>query len=297
MISICIPIYNFDVRPLVEELSRQSKSLEASCEIILIDDNSEEKIKAINGPVCEKENYTELPQNVGRSKIRNLFLKHAQHPYLLFLDCDSIVENEHFLKNYIDILSNQPKVVCGGRKYPSQKPDKNHLLRWKYGIQIESQPVEVRKASPNTSFMTNNFLIQSAVFKTIQFDERLTQYGHEDTLFGWALKQEGISVTHIDNPIINGEIETNKEYLEKTEKGIDNLVQIIKFRDDSDQLIQEIKLLQFHQKIKKVEGLVQVTFFLFGPLVKFLLTKGWVSLRCFNFYKLGWYIKRRKVIN
>ncbi len=33
--------------------------------------------------------------------------------------------------------------------------------------------------------MTNNFLIQQVLLAKIKFDERLNQYGHEESLFGF----------------------------------------------------------------------------------------------------------------
>jgi hypothetical protein len=41
MLSILIPIYNFDVRRLVSELDRQAALLDVSCEICCLDDASE----------------------------------------------------------------------------------------------------------------------------------------------------------------------------------------------------------------------------------------------------------------
>ena len=90
MISICIPVYNFNITSLVNELSNQVNSLNIPCEIIVIDDCSE-NFKRINKIECEKHTYIELSENIGRARIRNLFLKYAKYEYLLFLDCDSLV--------------------------------------------------------------------------------------------------------------------------------------------------------------------------------------------------------------
>ncbi|MDC3337029.1 glycosyltransferase, partial [Flavobacteriales bacterium] len=101
MISICIPIYNFNVVPLVKELLRQIEGLQ--CELLLIDDAS----TAFVVENSELHNVTKLivlDQNVGRAQIRNLFLKYAKHDYLLFLDCDSLVENKDFIENYLNII-------------------------------------------------------------------------------------------------------------------------------------------------------------------------------------------------
>ncbi|MBE9467545.1 MAG: glycosyltransferase [Bacteroidetes bacterium] len=65
MISICIPIYNFNVVNLVNELVRQGKTLNKESEIILIDDCSSTKFRQINELVCKKVKYISLNKNIG----------------------------------------------------------------------------------------------------------------------------------------------------------------------------------------------------------------------------------------
>ena len=48
MISILIPIYNFAVKELVSELSRQAQELNLDFEILCIDDNSKSKYIKLN---------------------------------------------------------------------------------------------------------------------------------------------------------------------------------------------------------------------------------------------------------
>ena len=156
MITICLPVYNFNISTLIKELSKQVKLLNVSYQIIVIDDKSDQ-YTAINKNVCKDFTFIELPNNIGRSKIRNLFLNFAQYDYLLFIDCDSLIASHDFLSNYIEVIKNAPKVVCGGRLYESKCPDRNNRLCWKYGIQRESKPSDIRNKYPNQSFMTKNF--------------------------------------------------------------------------------------------------------------------------------------------
>lgn len=65
--------------------------------------------------------------------------------------------------------------------------------------------------------MTNNFVIQSEIFKQFPFHESLSGYGHEDTLLSFELKKAAIEITNIENPVINFEIETNAIYVKKTD--------------------------------------------------------------------------------
>ncbi len=288
MISICIPIYNFDVTNLVKALSTQVKELNVPSEIILIDDASKEEYRAINHSICSQEKYILLQKNIGRSAIRNLFLKHAKYDYLLFLDCDSLLLSDYFIANYVKtIIDTKSKVICGGREYPKQKPSKEKLLRWKYGIEKESKPVEERRKNPNQSFMTNNFLVFKKVLEDIQFEEKLTQYGHEDTLFGFELKKNNIDVFHINNPILNGDLEENTDYLLNTEKAISNLVHILKIKHYDNDLIEDVTLLRTYYRYKILHWIILPVFKLSKSIIKKRLIEGKVSLFLFNFYKLG----------
>jgi len=61
--------------------------------------------KKINENVCRKEIYIQLDNNIGRAKIRNLFLKYAKYDYLLFLDCDTFIISDDFVaKIYIGYM-------------------------------------------------------------------------------------------------------------------------------------------------------------------------------------------------
>jgi glycosyltransferase involved in cell wall biosynthesis len=87
MFSILIPIYNFDVRPLVEALVGQCrKELEGEFEILCFDDGSEREYLEKNRQlkVFPEVNYRELPQNLGRARIRNLLAESARFPLSSF---------------------------------------------------------------------------------------------------------------------------------------------------------------------------------------------------------------------
>lgn len=138
-----------------------------------------------------KEVYIELEKNIGRAAIRNRFLNYAKYDNLIFLDCDSVIYSNDFLFKYINAIYENPnQLICGGRKYSELPPKRDKKLRWIYGIKRESKTSEARSKKPHKSFMTNNFIISKKILGTIQFDERLVEYGHEDTLFGFELKKE-----------------------------------------------------------------------------------------------------------
>lgn len=288
MISICIPVYNFHVDTLVKDLQLQAQKLSVSVEIILIDDASDESFRKHNRQSCKGVTYVQLEGNIGRAAIRNRFLSFAKYPYLLFLDCDVVIHRPNFLETYVQLLQQDAVgVVCGGREYPDVKPERSHRLRWHYGIRRESQSALKRARQPYVSFMTNNFLVSREVFKKIQFDERLTAYGYEDTLFGMALKENRISLQHLDNLVMNGDFELNADFLANTEKAMANLVFISKHNQLATGLGQEVTVLRTFYRLYAFRSAIAFLFRALRPLTMFILKNGWVSLRLFDFYKLG----------
>ena len=103
MLSILIPIFNFDVRPLVSDLHGQCEVEGVAYEIICFDDGSSPDFKQKNQEIWKRTNviYREMPQNLGRSAIRNALGRAARFEQLLFMDCDSRVVYPDFIKNYL----------------------------------------------------------------------------------------------------------------------------------------------------------------------------------------------------
>lgn len=299
MISICIPVFNFDVRDLVKTLYSQLKYLNHKSEIIVIDDCSDSSFQNINSELSSIANYIQLDTNIGRSKIRNLFLQYANYDYLLFLDCDSKIINSDFIKNYIESIDYTSPVIVGGRVYSSEKPTSDKLLRWKYCVIREQKPLPNNFDYNMMHFLSNNFLIKKSIFEKIRFDERITDYGHEDTLFGYELKKSGIVIKYINNPILNGELESNEEFIQKTEKSINNLKLIYQFLNYDKEFINEVSLLKnyFFIKTIKLEPIFYLLYKAFGNKIKKLLTKGIINLQLFDFYKLGYFISLMRLFD
>ncbi len=297
MLSICIPIYNFDVCSLVADLLSQGNKLTVPFELILIDDCSEKSFKNINKPSCEKARYIELEENIGRSKIRNLFLAYAQFENLLFLDCDAKLVSETYLENYISLLMNEnPQVIFGGSIYENELKDKNCLLNWKYGLKRQQQSAENRKLNPYQSFMTNNFIIKKSLFEKEKFNEKIANYGHEDTLFGLELKKKNISIFHSNNSVYHIGLDSNKKFIEKTETAIKSLLFIQHEIDHSQEFRESIKLIQIYEKLQRLNLIFipLILFKLFGKALKNHFLNGKANLFFFDFYKLGFYIQERR---
>jgi glycosyltransferase involved in cell wall biosynthesis len=291
LLSICIPIYNQDVGILVSRLLSQIENKKNEVEILLIDDCSEPHFKDLNKVLSDRVSYIELDRNLGRSKVRNQFLKHSNSEYLLFIDCDSAIISEDYISLYLDyIKQNKPKVLVGASVYNEGFPGLNFRLRWKYGRKRESQEVEARRMNPSASFKTNNFLIARKNLNEIQFREELDGYGHEDTLFGYDLNTNSIEIEHIDNPVLNCQLDSNKEFLEKTEHGLHNLLKVWSMVNEDQRILDQIKILKFYIKYKDSKS-VRLFYLFFRRPSRALLKMGWVNLNVFDFYKLGYLIE------
>lgn len=252
MLSILIPVFNYDVRQLVHELRRQAGSFSAEWEILCFDDGSEQSWKAKNRQLdaLPGVRYRELPENLGRSRIRNLLADEARGAYLLFLDCDSEVPDGSYLQRYAAQL-HPGTLLYGGRAYQPSPPEEAALcFHWLYGSRREAQPASMREVQPYQSFMTNNFLIPRAIFQQIRFDERLLQYGHEDTLFGLELKKTGVRILHLDNPLVHAGLEPVDVFLAKTRQGIQNLAFLYRSGSEAD-----TRLLRFYRRLRRWVGL------------------------------------------
>lgn len=291
MLSICIPIYNFDCSELIEDLLLQANQLKEEIEILVIDDASTPEFQEKVRPLATKVNFIQLEKNIGRSRIRNLLAQKASKEYLLFIDGDSSIVEESFLQKYCDLLKSKKVegVICGGSIYQEEAPDNKFLLRWKYSKSRERKSESFLNRHPYQSFTTNNFVIDRKIFQSILFDERIKEYGHEDTLFGYELMRKKISIQHIDNVVLNGDLDSNEKYIEKVRLSISNLLKIANNLDYDQRFIQLIPLLKTYFRIKLFgfEIFLGIWFKLNRKRLERNFKKGKVSLLSFDLYRLG----------
>ena len=289
-LSVCIPVYNFDVQELVNSLKKEIRNTKLDAEIILIDDASTKDFVKVNKSLKEVANlFIFLEKNIGRSSIRNLFLKYASGDFLLFLDCDAKIISENFLQNYLHFIkeNKESKVVFGGFEV-----EKGALtLRKKYSLEREIIPLEERKLAPYSSFRGINFLVKKEILQQFPFDENLKNYGYEDLIFSKNLELNKVEISHLENPVLHSDEETTDIFLSKTKIAIQNLRKIHKNNPD---FVEDMKLIKVYQKIKDKRLLsVYKNFFKISKL--FLINKLHQenpNLRYFDLYKLGLFIEK-----
>lgn len=228
-LSILIPTYNYNCTALVAELVKQAQSIEGlRYEVVVGDDGSTDKqvteanraINSMPGAI-----YWERGFNSGRAAIRNALYAKSRGRWLLFLDSDGMPLTGKFLSSYISAIeNNNAGVVCGGVVHPAELPSPAVSLRWLHETDYAKRAtLEWRNSHPYANFRSFNFVIERGCFSMLMFDETVRGYGYEDNLFGQALQQNGVAVMHIDNPMMNMDIETNEIYLSKNEEALRTL--------------------------------------------------------------------------
>ena len=295
-ISICIPVYNFLIEPLIAKLSREISSRSLDAEIVVIDDASHISFQQVNHALVQKYpmHYVQLQQNAGRSAIRNLFLNYVRSPLLLFLDCDVMPASDEFVSTYLSVAKNA-MVVCGGISYAHEPPGPEKKLHWKYGRTRESLPAVKRKRQSHRRFLTSNFLIHKKILETISFEE-LKGYGYEDTLYGIQLQRKNISIEHIDVPAQHLKIDNAEEFVSKTENALKNLHHLHQSGEYASTLKHYIRLVKANNIIRTV-GLTRAALLMndkFGNSIRRRLAKGNTNLALLDLYKLLFFISLAK---
>lgn len=301
MLSICIPTYNCNVVKLVADLSQQCQKAAIDFEILVLEDGSGEKFADENKAIenIKGARHIVSKENFGRSTTRNRLADAAQYEKLIFIDCDSAIPDTQYIIRYLE--KRNCEVVCGGTTYNERQYSPEISLRYTFGTRVEKTPATKRNLVPYSAFTTNNLMISKKIFEKIRFCEALKKYGHEDSLFGFELQENNISILHIDNPVIHTGIESNEKFLAKTRTGIENLIAIRQIEGVNPKFFNHIRLCRHYAKLKKLHLLwtVRLSFRLFGKsLEKHLLTSRHPKLMFFNLYKIGyldWFVRTQNI--
>lgn len=292
MLSILIPTYNYDCTQLVRDLHQQAEQLGIDYEIIVADDASpivayREKNRKINA--LSHCRLVELAENVGRARIRNRLADEARYKWLLFMDSDAEVISNRFIADYLE--HTDADVVCGGLCHADALPSPEVSLRYVYEKRADKHRAACFRAErPYEQFITFCFMVKAEMFHSIRFDDSITEYGHEDTLFGVELERRKACMRHIDNPMRQGGIETNQEFLEKTRAALRNLALL------EDRMQGYSSLLRLYGLLRslRLDGCIARWFSRREQAITVRLMRATPSLRLFFAYKLGYYCRVKK---
>lgn len=270
-------------------MHEQCESENIVYEILVFDDASQDKkIVGENSKINSLKDccFEILEANIGRSKIRNLLAEKAKYNWLLFLDADTFPSSSEFIKKYLSAFSKDTSIIFGGIDYPKNNSE-NFSLRHKYGCERESLSLAERLKNPYRSFITMGFAIKKEIFRKIKFNEKLAGYGYEDSVFAYELQKNNISLLHIDNPVVHLNLETNEDFIKKSQLALKNL---LNFHKNSSIDKDTVKILKTYLKLKKWNFLfaVRVFFNVFKkPILKNLNSPN-PSLFLFDLYRLGY---------
>ena len=287
-ISVLIPVYNYNVSKLADSLLSQFILLKIPFEIRVYDDGSNFNFKEQHRTALKKDGvvYQEIPQNIGRAAIRNKLAKEALYKNLLFLDCDDEIIKEDYIAQYLSILQHY-EVATGGVRYQDVPPhNKEFQLHWMAGkFREEFTPEQMEETY---YFPLKNIFIKKSVFLNTLLDDSLLQYGHEDTLFGQMLKEKGVVIKHLDNPVLHAGLNRTTDFLKKTILAVENLAYLNK--TGSFRLTTKLTSTADLLKKWRVTSIVYYTLKCVEPLIKKNLVSHRPNLFLFDLFKLFHYM-------
>tara|TARA_R110002096_G_scaffold34232_2_gene97874 strand:- start:1119 stop:1970 length:852 start_codon:yes stop_codon:yes gene_type:complete len=277
MLSILIPTYNYDITPLVKEMHKQCKACHIKFEILVYDDASKSHLNSTNTNINDLDfcTFKELPNNMGRSAIRNLLAKNAQYSSLLFIDAGTFPKHDNFIEKYLSIKNKS--AVSGGMTHLETPPRKPYKLRWLYTKKREFK-----------TLCSSNFMINKDIFLSNCFDETIKKYGYEDVLFFEKLSQKNIQTHIFNNPVIHSADDDANTFIKKTEFAIENLIDLIETKKiDADSQ----KMYRLYSGLKRLK-LVFLTHKFHEILKPFLLknfNSSYASIILFDVYRIGYF--------
>jgi glycosyltransferase involved in cell wall biosynthesis len=291
MISVLIPVYNYNVLDLVSGVHKQLSQAQTTFEILCFDDcssdlNIQEQNKTINALPHSK--YIVLPKNIGRSAIRNKLAHSARYDWCLFLDADVMPKHANFISLYLKSISEKSEIIYGGILYQENQVSSASLLRWIYGKKREALTIKKRTKNIYLSLLTLNFLVHKTVFNKVSFNEDIPNLRHEDTLFSYNLKQHNVTVKHIANPVYHLGIENSEIFLQKSLDSVDVIDLFVRqnLLPTNYTLISKVHSLIKNTRISKLLSFLYTNYD--GLFKKNLLGKK-PSLLLFDLYRLTYY--------
>jgi glycosyltransferase involved in cell wall biosynthesis len=299
-ISLLIPVFDYDIIALVHSMKDAMGKVPEFYEILIGDDGSSAEYRKKYRSL-EEDNVKVISskKNIGRAAIRNRLALEAKGDFLIFIDADVMLPGtaEAYMLKWLPFLNNS-RVICGGTLYHDSAPgDPDKLLRWKYGKWREQKSAVERNKHPHRGFSTFNVLFEKSVFSKIRFNEELKQYGHEDTLLGFQLKKAGIDILHIDNGLMHEGLESNRDFLNKTKLGIENLSQLYDKVTDKKSFSETVLMLKIYYKLRLL-GLTRILaaiFIRYRDRMEIRLDSSNISLLLFAFYKMSMFCTYREI--
>ena len=306
--SILLPSYNNVCVSLVQVLQRQADALRGKLdkpfryEIIVADDCSTDAAcidaNRVIGDMLHCR-YLRMEQNVGRAQIRNVLISESRGDYVLLIDSDLFLCDDNYLYKYAtstaDVVYGGTRIGGEGFAMVDNEANTENLkgnLRYIYEKKAEpSHRAAFRQLRPNQEISVCNLYARRDIMEAHPFDSRFKAYGYEDVLFGKRLAESGIEVTHIDNPVLINEFESNSVFVKKTEEAILTLCRFEQDLEGYSNLKTKVTTLGRYIPL----SLFRLWHRIMKNKEKRNLTGSKPSLLLFKLYKLGFFLENRKV--
>ncbi len=224
-LSVLVPVYNWDIGPLLTRLHSQCLQLSEGehVEIIVMDDGSSEKYS--NSSIAAQlplVSYKELAVNRGRAEIRNELLLRAKGEYVLFLDADMLPDQDDFIQTYLEHVRKGCEIICGGISYLQNEEENPQYSFYLYkSCKTEALAPAVRSTIPWRYLFTSNIMVRRDIMTSVHFDSRFTGYGFEDIEWGIRLG-DSYTIAHVDNSCSHMGVMDKKQVFAKMRNSIPN---------------------------------------------------------------------------
>jgi len=300
MLSVLIPVYNYNITQLVNELHKQLVASNIDFEIICLDDKSNQDIIDLNLSIGSLSNttYKLSDKNNGIALNRQILVAAAIYDWIILIDADVELRDENYISNYLNIIEKGNNFIFGGFAYKNIKPKNTHLLRWKYGKKYEAISAKQRNPNPYKVTIAANMLAKKDNYKSLDLSSIGNNYAM-DYFFGALLKENNQKVLHIDNQVYHLGIESSPKYLKKKERAVETLLKLYsskRIKIHSNSLLKVFILL----KKTKLVYVFNVFYKWFGSKLKHNLTSHNPSINLLQFYKLSYmcysYLKKNNYL-
>lgn len=255
MISVLIPVHNYSIIPLVEELHKQLESSKVLYELIVWDDASTEAFYLQNKIINHVPNlhYFNSKEHFGKIKTRQLLADKAMFDWLLFIDAETLPKTPSFIQNYLDLIPKNYDAIFGGLFYGNQPPKQNYRLQWNYGRLKKQVDSAIRNEQPYQEVALNNFMIKRKIFLNI--NSKMEDLGlYSDDYFGALMGVQKVNVFHNENAVFHLGVKPNDLFLEDLKTSID---EVLKIHSTHPETVESIKVWQTYSRLKrkKIVGL------------------------------------------
>ena len=236
-LSVLIPFFRDDPRPLLADLAREAAALAGAAEVVVLDDAGGDpgRSAAVAGAVAASPlpaTLVALKVNEGRARGRNRLAEAARGRHLLFVDADMRPGRPDFLHAWLALADAADlPAAFGGFTVDEAAPAREHALHHALQRGSECRTAAERAADPAKHVFTSNLLVRRDVLEAEPFDERFSGWGWEDVEWG-ARTAARFGVTHVDNPAVHLGLDTAAALAAKYEQSSPNFARLLQLHPE-----------------------------------------------------------------